>query len=139
LQERVLQFGKVQNLQKVLSDFYPFFKILDALRCLLKSAEPFGGSANLLFFQSRPITETISENIEQIRLLIDDGPYLTIEELQQKTDLSYGAIHRIISNYLNLRKVAARYIPRDFNELNEFEYVKRIYQNFNKEHDDYVI
>ncbi|CAF3874117.1 unnamed protein product [Rotaria sp. Silwood1] len=28
----------------------------------------------------RPITETTSENIEQIRLLIDDDPHITIEE-----------------------------------------------------------
>ncbi|CAF1562328.1 unnamed protein product, partial [Rotaria sp. Silwood1] len=37
----------------------------------------------------RPITETTSENIEQIRQLIDNDPYLTIEELQEQTDLSY--------------------------------------------------
>jgi transposase len=37
----------------------------------------------------RSITETTSENIEQIRLLINDDPYLTIEELQEQTDLSY--------------------------------------------------
>ena len=41
----------------------------------------------------RHITETISENIEQIRQLIDDNPYLTIEELQEQTDSSYGTIH----------------------------------------------
>ncbi|CAF1304393.1 unnamed protein product [Rotaria sp. Silwood1] len=41
----------------------------------------------------RPITETKSENIEQIHLLIDDDPYLTIDELQEQTDLTYGTIH----------------------------------------------
>ncbi|CAF1689141.1 unnamed protein product, partial [Adineta ricciae] len=30
----------------------------------------------------RPITETTFENIERIRFLIDDDPYLTIEELE---------------------------------------------------------
>ena len=50
----------------------------------------------------RPVTETTSENIEQIRLLIDNDPYFTIEELQEQTDLSYGTIHRIITSHLNL-------------------------------------
>ncbi len=37
----------------------------------------------------RSITETTAENIEQVRLLIDDDPYITIEEVQVQTDLSY--------------------------------------------------
>ena len=65
----------------------------------------------------RAITETTSENIEQIRQLIDDDPYLTIEALQEQTDLSYGTVHRIITNHLNLRKITARYIPKDLTDF----------------------
>ncbi|CAF1689988.1 unnamed protein product, partial [Adineta ricciae] len=56
----------------------------------------------------RPTTETTPENIEQIRLLINDDPYLTIEELQEQTGLSYGTIHRILTTHSNLIKVTAR-------------------------------
>ncbi|CAF2916533.1 unnamed protein product [Rotaria sp. Silwood2] len=38
----------------------------------------------------RPITETTYENIEQVRLLIDDDRYMIIEGLQEQTGLSYG-------------------------------------------------
>ena len=72
----------------------------------------------------RPITETTSENIEQIRLLINDDPYFTIEELQEQTDLSYGTVHRILTNHLNLRKITARYVPKDLTDLQRAERVR---------------
>ena len=71
----------------------------------------------------RPITETTSENIEQILLLINDDPYFTIEELQEQTDLSYGTVHRILTNHLNLRKITARYAPKDLTDLQRAERV----------------
>ncbi|CAF1455264.1 unnamed protein product [Rotaria sp. Silwood1] len=80
----------------------------------------------------RPITETTSENIEQIRQLIDDDPYLTIEELQEQTDLSYGTIHRIITNHLNLRKITARYIPKDLTDFQRAERVRICKENLSK-------
>ena len=47
----------------------------------------------------RPITETTTENIEQVRLLIDDDPYITTEGIQKRTDLSYGTVQRKISDH----------------------------------------
>ncbi|CAF1372916.1 unnamed protein product [Rotaria sordida] len=38
----------------------------------------------------RPITETTTENIEQVHLIIEDDPCITIEEVQDQTGLSYG-------------------------------------------------
>ncbi|CAF1347760.1 unnamed protein product [Rotaria sordida] len=81
---------------------------------------------------SRPTTETTSENIEQIRLLIDDDPYLTVEELQEQTNLSYDTIHRIITSYLNLRKVTARYIPKDLTDFQRAERVRIFKENLSK-------
>jgi predicted ATP-binding protein involved in virulence len=40
----------------------------------------------------RPINETTTENIEQVRLLIDDDPYITIEDIQEQTDLSHETV-----------------------------------------------
>ncbi|CAF4025131.1 unnamed protein product, partial [Rotaria sordida] len=80
----------------------------------------------------RHITETTSENIKQIRLLIDDDPYLTIEELQEQTDLGYGTIHRIITSHLNLRKVIARYLPKDLTDFQRAERVRIRKENLSK-------
>ncbi|CAF3470593.1 unnamed protein product [Rotaria socialis] len=38
----------------------------------------------------RSITETTTKSVEQVRLLIDDDPYITIEGIQARTDMSYG-------------------------------------------------
>ncbi|CAF5161705.1 unnamed protein product, partial [Rotaria sp. Silwood1] len=69
----------------------------------------------------RPVTETTTENIEQIRRLIDDDPYSTIEELQEQTGLSYSTTPRIISDHLQLRKITARYIPKHLTDFQRAE------------------
>ena len=53
---------------------------------------------------ARPVTETTTEHIEEVRCLI----YLTIDEIQVETGMSRGTIERIISEYLQLRKITAR-------------------------------
>jgi histone-lysine N-methyltransferase SETMAR len=80
----------------------------------------------------RPVTETTSENIEQVRLLIDDDPYMTIEEMQEQTDLSYGTIHRIITDHLKLKKITARYIPKDLTDFQRAERVRVCKENLAK-------
>ena len=80
----------------------------------------------------RPITETTSENIEQVRLLIDDDPHITIEEVQEQTDLSHGTVQRIISDHLNLRKATTRYIPKDLTDFQRAERVRICKQNLAK-------
>ncbi|CAF1539775.1 unnamed protein product, partial [Adineta ricciae] len=52
----------------------------------------------------RPITETTTENIEQVRLFIDDNPYMTTEDIQKQTHLSYGTVQRIISDHTGCLK-----------------------------------
>jgi histone-lysine N-methyltransferase SETMAR len=72
---------------------------------------------------SRPVTETTPENIEQVRSIVSDDPYVTIEELQEQTGQSYGIVRRILSDHLKLRKVTARYIPK---ELTDFQRSERV-------------
>ncbi|CAF1664777.1 unnamed protein product [Adineta ricciae] len=80
----------------------------------------------------RPATETTPENIEQIRLLVNDDPYLTIEELQEQTNLSNGTIHRILTTHLNVRKVTARYVPKDPTDAQRAERVRICEENLQK-------
>jgi hypothetical protein len=56
----------------------------------------------------RPVTETTSDNIEEVRCLIDEDPHLTIDVIQEETRLSRGTIERIICDHLKLRKITAR-------------------------------
>ncbi|CAF4639261.1 unnamed protein product [Rotaria sp. Silwood1] len=80
----------------------------------------------------RPITETTSENIEQVRSIIDNDPHVTVEELQAETDLSHGTIQRIISDHLNLRKITARYIPKHLTNSQRAERVRICKENLAK-------
>ena len=80
----------------------------------------------------RPVTETTSENIEQVRLIIDDDPHITIEEMQEQTGLSHGTVQRIITDHLNLKKVTARYIPKNLTDFQRAERVRICKQNLAK-------
>jgi len=82
----------------------------------------------------RPISETTTENIEQVRLLIDDDPCITIEDIQEQTDLSHGTVQRIVTDHLKLRKITARYIPKDLTDLQRAERVRICKHNLTKFH-----
>ncbi|CAF4676956.1 unnamed protein product, partial [Rotaria sp. Silwood2] len=82
----------------------------------------------------RPVTETTPENIVQIRLLIDDGLYITIKSNQERTNLSYGTVQRTIRDYLKIRKITARYMPKDLTDLQRAERVRICKQNLEKFH-----
>ncbi|CAF2708911.1 unnamed protein product [Rotaria sp. Silwood2] len=84
----------------------------------------------------RPITTTTSENIEEVQSLvqsiIDDNPYITIEELQEQIDLSHGTIQRIISDHLDLRKITARYVSKQLTDFQRAERVRICQENLAK-------
>ncbi|CAF4375665.1 unnamed protein product, partial [Rotaria sp. Silwood2] len=80
----------------------------------------------------RSITETTSENIEQVRSLINDNPHITIQEMEVQTGLSHGTIHRIISDHLNLKKLTARYIPKQLTDSQKAERVRICKENLEK-------
>ena len=68
---------------------------------------------------------------------------MTIEELQEQTDLSHGTIQRITSDHLNLRKIITHHVPKrptDFQRTERgFEYAKRIWPNSNQVHGEYLM
>ncbi|CAF4836613.1 unnamed protein product [Rotaria sp. Silwood1] len=80
----------------------------------------------------RPVTETIPENGEQVRNIVVDNPYVTIEELQDQTGLSYGTVHRILSNHLKLRIVTARYESKQLIDSQRNERVRIYKENLSR-------
>jgi len=80
----------------------------------------------------RPVTETTSENIEEIRSLINDDPHLTIDEIQVETGMSRGTIERIISNHLQLKKITARWVPNVLTDNQRSERVRICKDNLEK-------
>lgn len=80
----------------------------------------------------RPVTETTLDNIEEIRSIVNDDPHVTIAELQKHTGLSYGTVHRILSDHLELRKITARYIPKQLTDYQRNERVRICKENLSR-------
>ena len=80
----------------------------------------------------RPVIQTASENIEQVRLSIDDDYRTAIEESQEQTGLSYGATHLILLDHLKLRKITARYISKHVVDFQRAKWVRICKQNLAK-------
>ena len=80
--------------------------------------------------QPRPVTETTNEHIEEVRCLID----LTIDEIQVETGMSRGTIERIISDYLQLRKITARWVPNRLTDAQRIEHVRLCEESLAKFH-----
>ncbi|CAF3947850.1 unnamed protein product, partial [Rotaria sordida] len=69
----------------------------------------------------RSVTESTLENIEEIRNIAGDDLHITIVELQEYIGLSYGTVHRILSDHLKLRKIIARYIAKQLMDYQRSE------------------
>ncbi len=66
-----------------------------------------------------PITATRPENIERVRQLIADNPYISLKRIEMQTSFSRGTIQNIIHNHLNLRKITSRWVPHNLTSENK--------------------
>ena len=83
---------------------------------------------------ARPATETTTEHIEEVRCLIDGDPHLTIDEIQVDTGMTRRTIQRIISDYLQLRKIPARWLNNILTDAQRIERVRLCQENLAKFH-----
>ena len=70
--------------------------------------------------QARPVIETTTEHIEEVRYLID----LTIDEIQVETGISCTTIQWIICEYLQLRKMTADWVSNILTDAQRIERVR---------------
>ncbi|XP_066581459.1 protein GVQW3-like [Prorops nasuta] len=60
----------------------------------------------------RPSTSRNEEMIEQVKQLIKSDRRMTIDELSQEVDISHGSTHAILSEDLKIKRVSAKFVPR---------------------------
>ena len=60
----------------------------------------------------RPSTSRTAEMIEKVRQLTQCGRKMTIVVLEQEVGISHGSIHAILSDDLKMRRVSAKFVPR---------------------------
>lgn len=75
----------------------------------------------------RPLTSFSEDNIELVRLVIEDNPHATYDEIKGETFINRFTIFQIIHEALKLRKVSSRYVPHlltDENRATRVAYCK---------------
>ena len=65
----------------------------------------------------RTITGKSTANIDLVRNVIEDNPYVTYDEIEAETSLCRGTIYGIIHDCLKLKKVASRWVPNNKNRV----------------------
>ena len=66
----------------------------------------------------RLIVETLPANIERVRIVIEEDPYYTYDEIEAETSLSRVTIYNIIHNHLKLKKITSRWVPHELSVKN---------------------
>lgn len=80
----------------------------------------------------RPITEKTAVNIERVRLVIQDNPYSTFDEIEAETSLSRGTIQTIIHDCLEMKKITSRWVPHSLSDKNRQDRVRVCQENLAK-------
>lgn len=75
----------------------------------------------------RPSTSKTDENIDKVKDIVLQNRRITIREVAEELNISYGSCEDIINNNLGMKRVAAKMIPKLLN-LEQKEYRKEIAQ-----------
>ena len=60
----------------------------------------------------RPSTSKTQENVEIINEMISSNRRLTIREISEDLNISYGSVQNILTTDLNVRRESEKFVPR---------------------------
>ena len=80
----------------------------------------------------RPISESTPQNIELVRNVIEENPYINYEKIQAETFLSYGTVQTIVKDKLKMKKIASRWVPHQLSEKNKLVRLELCKENLEK-------
>jgi hypothetical protein len=64
---------------------------------------------------SRPSTSLIDENVTKVEKMVMNDRRITIREVANEAGISIGLCHNIFFNFLGMKRVAAKFIPKLLN------------------------
>ena len=80
----------------------------------------------------RPISESTPQNIELVRNVIQENPYINYDQIQAETFLSYGTVQTIVKDKLKTKKIVSRWVPYRLSEKNKLVRVELYKENLEK-------
>ena len=60
----------------------------------------------------RPISQLTEQNVARVHQVVLENRKISIDSIAQDVGLSYGTVHTILHEHLNMSKVCARWVPR---------------------------
>ena len=64
----------------------------------------------------RPLLAMTGENVENVAKLLNNDRRYSCDEIAHELDISHGSVHRILTERLQMRKIAARWVPHMLSE-----------------------
>lgn len=68
----------------------------------------------------RPPTSTNTDNITRVREVLNSDRQLSIRLIAQILNLPKSAVHNIVTEHLNMRKVCAKMVPKVLTDHQKF-------------------
>jgi len=107
------------KLQKSAKETHEMLKLVygDAvvtMKTVYKWFERFHNGCELVEDEERlghPSTPKTQENVETVSEMIRSNRRLTIWEISEDTNISYGSVQNILTTDLNMRQVSAKFVP----------------------------
>ena len=89
----------------------------------------------------RPVEATAPENVEKIQELLKTDRRLTCEEVAREIGISRGSAHAALTTNLNMRRIAARWVPHCLSEeqkTERMETAKTLLKRYIKEGESFL-
>ena len=64
----------------------------------------------------RPWSAKTGENVENVAKLLNDDRRYSCDDIAQELDISHGSVHPILTERLQMRKIAVRWVPHMLSE-----------------------
>ena len=72
----------------------------------------------------RPSTSSTEVNIGKVKEMVTENRHLSLREVVAELSVSHESIRTILNDRLDMKRVAARLIPKDLNFLQKFKRVQ---------------
>ena len=69
------------------------------------------------------MSATTVENVENVAKLLNDDRRYSCDEIANELNINHGSVHRILTERLQMRKIAARWVPHMLSESEKHQLV----------------